>query len=304
MNSYRVAAQRNGLSQATAMCDLLSVLYPPVALELSGWDVDVTLQQMHAFPDDAFGENDGAFWAEMTEKRWAFLRDEGTLYAQIPPERLPKSFTLHAFDNDTYRSLAGFAREHGLIKRGKSLEEKTFFEFHWAHFFRCFAGDSGPGEDTRAVAGAGLWGEALHISRAFQALMATVISTPNSEYSGTLGKMIAFSRDVSRPLFVLLVRHLEPLCQAYASIDVDTQAKLLRHVDYQEVFGRRTLPVWSWEREEPAISREILERGLVLTRNPRQRVRCPRDCIKSEGKSLHCSAPYLMGKVKTKRMGK
>ena len=38
---------------------------------------------------------------------------------------------LTAFRNDVFRSLGGFARLNGLLKRGKTLEDLLFFEFQW-----------------------------------------------------------------------------------------------------------------------------------------------------------------------------
>lgn len=113
----------------------------------------MTLEQIHSFPDDAFATDD-AFWGEMGQKGWAFLRDARNLYKPMPHSALPRTFHLAGFDNDVYRSLAGFARERGLIKRGKTLDEKAFFEFHWAYFFRVFAEGSGTGTtETAGTAG-------------------------------------------------------------------------------------------------------------------------------------------------------
>lgn len=100
--------------------------------------MDVTLEQIHSFQDDAF-ETEEAFWEALTTRRWAFLNDAEGNYTPMHPSSLPRTFELGGFHNDVYRSLAGFAREHGLIKRGKTLDEKAFFEFHWAYFFRVFA---------------------------------------------------------------------------------------------------------------------------------------------------------------------
>ena len=103
------------------------------------------------------------------------------------------------------------------------MEEKAFFEFHWAFFIRLFSGPDGT-----------LWLGSPHVARGFGRLMATAKQTPASEFLGrthedgeggdegrsslathasdydgggsvTLGELIAFSEDVSQPLFGLLV---------------------------------------------------------------------------------------------------
>jgi hypothetical protein len=73
---------------------------------LSGWDVDVTLEPVHSFQDDAFSaaaDADAAFWAEMRACGWAFLSDAGADYAPMHPAALPRTFHLQYFDNDVYR---------------------------------------------------------------------------------------------------------------------------------------------------------------------------------------------------------
>ena len=112
----------------------------------------------------------------------------GPCLKPAPHATLPRSFHLDGFDNDVYRSLAGFAREHGLIKRGKTLDEKVFFEFHWAYFFRVFAdGTTGTGTGTgtgTSETAERLWAAAPHVARGFRALMSTVKRTPEDEYLG------------------------------------------------------------------------------------------------------------------------
>jgi hypothetical protein len=146
--------------------------------------VDVTLEEIASVPDSA---DEDAFWGQMETNGWAFLADAGAHYKAIRYTALPKTFALEGFDNDVFRSLAGFAREHGLIKRGKSLDEKAFFEFHWAFFFRIFGDGAGAGTGTGTVhplwhRGIGASGHlgigAPHVARGFRALMATAKQTP------------------------------------------------------------------------------------------------------------------------------
>ena len=86
------------------------------ALELAGWEVDVTLEEIYVFEDDL---NEEAFWGIMEGKGWSFCRDEN--YRRIDLKDLPKNFELSSFRNDVFRSLGGFARKFGVLKRGKSL---------------------------------------------------------------------------------------------------------------------------------------------------------------------------------------
>lgn len=109
-----------------------------------------------------------------------------------------------------------------------------------------------------------LWADSAHVARGFRRLMATATQTPESEYlsarvregdrdesrmepgahdqCGRLHELIAFSQDVSQPLYGLLVRHLEPLCRAYAALGEQGQRTELGRTDYATIFGRETLP--------------------------------------------------------------
>jgi len=102
-----------------------------VALELSGLDVDITLEQIRSF-DKAEQSLEG-FWGYLEGRGWAFLRDEQ--YARIPIDSIPKTFAISAFRNDVYRSMGGFARVYGVLKRGKELDDRLFFEFRWGYMF-------------------------------------------------------------------------------------------------------------------------------------------------------------------------
>jgi hypothetical protein len=101
------------------------------ALELSGFDVDITLEQVRSF--DKTEQTLEGFWGYMEGRGWAFLRDEN--YNRIPIAKLPKNFALSAFRNDVYRSMGGFARVFDVLKRGKELDDRLFFEFRWGYFF-------------------------------------------------------------------------------------------------------------------------------------------------------------------------
>jgi hypothetical protein len=93
------------------------------ALELSGFDVDITLEQVRSF--DKTEQTLEAFWGYLEGRGWAFLRDEN--YNRIPIIKLPKVFVLSAFRNDVYRSMGGFARVFDVLKRGKELDDRLFF---------------------------------------------------------------------------------------------------------------------------------------------------------------------------------
>ena len=101
------------------------------ALELSGFDVEITLEQVRSF--DKTEQTLEGFWGYMEGRGWAFLRDEN--YNRIPIAKLPKTFNLSAFRNDVYRSMGGFARVFDVLKRGKELDDRLFFEFRWGYFF-------------------------------------------------------------------------------------------------------------------------------------------------------------------------
>ena len=101
------------------------------ALELSGFDVEITLEQVRSF--DKTEQTLEGFWGYMEGRGWAFLRDEN--YNRIPIAKLPKTFSLSAFRNDVYRSMGGFARVFDVLKRGKELDDRLFFEFRWGYFF-------------------------------------------------------------------------------------------------------------------------------------------------------------------------
>jgi hypothetical protein len=98
------------------------------ALELSGFDVEITLEQVRSF--DKSEQTLEGFWGYLEGRGWAFLRDEN--YNRIPIAKLPKVFVLSAFRNDVYRSMGGFARVFDVLKRGKELDDRLFFEFRCA----------------------------------------------------------------------------------------------------------------------------------------------------------------------------
>ena len=65
------------------------------------------------------------FWGYMEGRGWAFLRDEN--YASLHHSVLPTSFDITAFRNDLYRSIGGYLRVYGVLKRGRTLEDRLFF---------------------------------------------------------------------------------------------------------------------------------------------------------------------------------
>ena len=102
------------------------------ALELSGYDdVEVTLERVHKVDKEAYSKS--AFWGYMEGRGWAFNRDDE--YLRDSPSNLPKDYRLTSFRNDIYRSIGGFLRAHDVLKRGKTLADRLFFEFRWGYFF-------------------------------------------------------------------------------------------------------------------------------------------------------------------------
>ena len=57
------------------------------ALELSGFDVEITLEQVRSF--DKTEQTLEGFWGYLEGRGWAFLRDEN--YNRIPIAKLPKA---------------------------------------------------------------------------------------------------------------------------------------------------------------------------------------------------------------------
>lgn len=102
------------------------------ALELSGYDeVVVTLERVHKVDKAAYSK--AAFWGYMEGRGWAFCRDEA--YLRVAHSKLPKDYRITSFRNDIYRSIGGFLRTHDVLKRGKRLSDRAFFEFKWGYFF-------------------------------------------------------------------------------------------------------------------------------------------------------------------------
>lgn len=145
-----------------------------VALDLfcrsTGADPYVTLEQIRSF--DQAGDSSlsaAAFWGFMEGKGWAFLRDAA--YNRTPTERLPLDFVLSSFRNDVFRSMGGFARVFGLLRRGKELDDTLFFEFRWGYLFWLHRND-----------GFGLWPD-KRLLRAFQRYVALIGEIDSEEYA-------------------------------------------------------------------------------------------------------------------------
>merc|ERR1711884_46681 len=98
---------------------------------MSGWDVDITLECIEEQPEGEMSPD--WFWGYLQGRGWAFICDEN--YALQHYSSLPKRFHIRDFRNDIYRSIGGFARRFKLLKRGKSLDDRLFFEFRWGYFF-------------------------------------------------------------------------------------------------------------------------------------------------------------------------
>ena len=80
-------------------------------------------------------------------------------------------FELSAFRNDVYRSMGGFARVYDVLKRGKELDDRLFFEFRWGFFFWIHRNDS-----------FGLWPD-KRLLRGFQRCVQLVSEIDLQEYS-------------------------------------------------------------------------------------------------------------------------
>ena len=195
------------------------------ALELAGWDVDVTLEEIYEFEDDLSEE---AFWGIMEGKGWSFCRDES--YKRIDLKDLPENFELSSFRNDVFRSLGGFARKFGVLKRGKSLEERLFFEFQWGYFFWLHRSDK-----------YGLWPSA-ELSRGFDRLMTMIENTDQDEYIDKrrdVTDMIELSERVLQPLYSVLVQYIGPLAATYDQLPTGETKKV---PGLKTLFGRDYLP--------------------------------------------------------------
>ena len=62
------------------------------------------------------GINEEAFVGIMEGKGWSFCR---TRIRRIDLKDLPKNFELSSFRNDVFRSVGGFARKFGVLKRAR-----------------------------------------------------------------------------------------------------------------------------------------------------------------------------------------
>jgi len=200
------------------------------ALNLAGWDIDVYMEEIFEYDDDLTEE---MFWGIMEGKGWSFCVDQD--YQRLPPSAIPTSFELTAFRNDIFRSLGGFARKAKLLKRGKMLEEKLFFEFQWGYFFWLHRNDE-----------YALW-PSSQLQRGFNRLLTMIEQTDDSEYIGEghleasrdVRDMIFLSDVVLQPLYEVLVKYVAPLAYAYATLPTD-EARFVPGL--KKRFGRETLP--------------------------------------------------------------
>jgi len=199
------------------------------ALNLAGWDIDVYMEEIFEYDDDI---GDDRFWGNMEGKGWSFCWDSD--YSRLSHESIPKSFELQAFRNDIFRSLGGFCRKGKLLKRGKMLEEKLFFEFQWGYFFWLHRNDA-----------YALW-PSSQLQRGFDRLLSMIEQTDDSEYIGEghleasrdVADMIFLSDKVLQPLYEVLVEYVAPLAYAYATLPDD--ARVVHGL--RKRFGRETLP--------------------------------------------------------------
>ena len=182
------------------------------ALELSGFDVEVTLEQVRAF--DKTEQTLEGFWGYLEGRGWAFLRDEN--YNRIPIAKLPKVFVLSAFRNDVYRSMGGFARVFDVLKRGKELDDRLFFEFRWGFFFWIHRNDS-----------FGLWPD-KRLLRGFQRCVQLVSEIDLQEYSAAdaaaaggaanVAEISFLCQQVIEPAYQMLSFYLRHLAVAYDNL--------------------------------------------------------------------------------------
>jgi hypothetical protein len=199
------------------------------ALELSGWDVKVTIEEIYQFEDDL---SEDGFWGIMEGKGWSFCRDEN--YKRLERKDIPQNFELSSFRNDVFRSLGGFARKFGILKRGKSLEDRLFFEFQWGYFFWLHRSDK-----------YGLW-PSPELARGFDRLMTMIESTDQDEYIGKKEKnrdvtdMIELSEQVLQPLYSVLVQYIGPLAATYDQLAPSADTKKVPGL--KTLFGRDSLP--------------------------------------------------------------
>jgi len=200
------------------------------ALELSGWDVEVKMEEIFEYDADLTEER---FWGIMEGKGWSFCWDAD--YKRMEYSDIPKSFNLTAFRNDVYRSLGGFARRYKLLKRGKMLEDKLFFEFQWGYFFWLHRNDA-----------YALW-PSSQLQRGFDRLLKMIEQTDDSEYIGEghleaardVQDMILLSEKVLQPLYEVLVEYIAPLAYAYQTIPLDEERVV---PGLKKRFGREYLP--------------------------------------------------------------
>lgn len=200
------------------------------ALQLAGWDVDIYMEQIFEYDDDLSEER---FWGIMEGKGWSFCWDSD--YSRLEHDAIPTSFDLTSFRNDIFRSLGGFCRKQKLLKRGKMLEEKLFFEFQWGYFFWLHRNDA-----------YALW-PSSQLQRGFNRLLTMIEQTDDSEYIGEghleasrdVKDMILLSDKVLQPLYEVLVRYVAPLAYAYATLPTNEERVV---PGLKKRFGREILP--------------------------------------------------------------
>ena len=172
------------------------------------------MEEIFDYDDDLTEE---MFWGIMEGKGWSFCVDQD--YGRLPPSAVPTrrhlSWYTSAFRNDIFRSLGGFARKAKLLKRGKMLEEKLFFEFQWGYFFLASSK-----RRVHALA------RRPQLQRGFNRLLTMIEQTDESEYIGEghleasrdVRDMIFLSDVVLQPLYEVLVKYVAPLAYAYAHV--------------------------------------------------------------------------------------
>mmetsp|Transcript_2115 Transcript_2115/g.13769 ORF Transcript_2115/g.13769 Transcript_2115/m.13769 type:complete len:298 (+) Transcript_2115:63-956(+) len=176
------------------------------ALKMSGWDPEITLQVVQQVDKDERSLD--AFWGYLEGKGWAFMRDEN--YQRQNFDDMPKEIDLEHFRNDIYRSLGGFARTHNILQRGKTLDERLFFEFRWGYFFWLHRNNEfGLWPDERLHRG---WLRMMNVVRDIDMTEYMLENVANTEH---VNDLLFLSKEVIEPAYRVLCFHVKHLCYAY-----------------------------------------------------------------------------------------
>lgn len=187
------------------------------ALEASGFDVKVTVVVILEVPEDLCPAE--FFWRFLETRCWSFVRNQD--YTMAGPEALPKTFNMRDYHNDIYRSMAGFARVHRVLKRPKNLEARLFFEFKWGYFFYFNSTDP-----------IGLWND-VRLHRSFGRIKALVEEVDMQEYVVdkiqedrlNVQECVYLSENVIEPAYQLMMFYLRSLCLEYEKLSDEDKPK-------------------------------------------------------------------------------